>query len=601
MAGLSQSLPADCAMVGRRRGTFVAAAFAFAPAVGQLVNMGTPAPTVTPAATDNRLGLRISYVGSSLQPLADVTVGGQRLQLVFDLSSPNLVVFVAEAGACVPAGWQPCYSWQAADAQQTLKVCSENQDDETCGIYGAEEEVNGPQQKMYECASSFLACGDGAEQVGPPVAGRLPSCLSSSHAETLVIDGLKYNSSSVEALEKVSVTLLGGEASPHRLIQNELSWEVVPTALVVAPFRAERAPGSAEPSLELFARVGGILGASGPSLSCRNETLWNTLLSQLNVTHFSLNFRPPPQSRFAESEGTEGSVDFNYIDPAFKDAIIWSQPKQTGDLFNNGMHEFLLYHPEVCGVDLLYNASSNWLVVLDTSGPCLTLPRFLFDHLATWIPITCPFDINDPNSNSEGRLCSPDRSRGDGREGTGSALPTLPALSFALEDLQDPLPPRITIPLERLVFRENGTEYLCVARADPGAGESVYAADMMSSFISFGSLAVAATYATIDLESYRVGFAGRGSPEESSNAYCAANVTCASPMQTYFPPKNLCEDPHCQEYMFMTLDPNTKACVWAGAVPFGFCALLITLALLDLASHRLYKQAIDRASEYCQQ
>lgn len=389
------------------------------------------------------------------------------------------------------------------------------------------------------------------------------------------------------------MTLRRGSAGTDAVVDETHGWDTVPTALVVAPFKAERAPGSPEPSLELFARVGGILGASGPSLSCRNETLWNALLYQLNVTHFSLNFQPPPQSRFAEDGGAEGSVDFNYIAPEFKDALLWSQPKQTGDLFNNGMHEFLLYHPEVCGVDLLYNASSNWLVVLDTSGPCLTLPHFLFDHLATWIPITCPFDVSNPNSDSGGRLCSPDRSRGEGV--------ILPALSFALEDLQDPLPPRISIPLERLVFTSNDTEYLCIARSDPAGGDSIYAADMMSSFISFGSMAVAAVYATIDLESYRVGFAPRGSPEDSSEAHCAANVTCVSPMQTYFPPKNLCEDPHCQEYMFMTLDQTTKTCVWAGAVPLGFFALLVTLALLDLVSHRLYKQAIDRASEYCQQ
>ena len=29
---------------------------------------------------------------------------------------------------------------------------------------------------------------------------------------------------------------------------------------------------------------------------------------------------------------------------------------------------FLLATPQVCGVDLLYNASSNWLTLLDTSG-----------------------------------------------------------------------------------------------------------------------------------------------------------------------------------------------------------------------------------------
>merc|ERR1712176_1368795 len=105
---------------------------------------------------------------------------------------------------------------------------------------------------------------------------------------------------------------------------------------------------------------------------------------------------------------------------------------------NDGMHEFLMYHLGVCGVDLLYNTSSNWLTVIDTSGPCLSLPPFLFDRLMTHVPVDCPFRVGEP---SRGQLCAPRRS---------GAPSTLPALHFRLADDQAPQPPQLSLPLERL-------------------------------------------------------------------------------------------------------------------------------------------------------
>ncbi|CAK0811942.1 unnamed protein product [Prorocentrum cordatum] len=45
---------------------------------------------------------------------------------------------------------------------------------------------------------------------------------------------------------------------------------------------------------------------------------------------------------------------------------------------------------------------------------------------------------------------------------------------------------------------------------------------------------------------------------------------------------------------------DTRTCRWSSAAPVSFAALLATLGVLDLISHRLYKQAIEKASEYCQ-
>lgn len=277
------------------------------------------------------------------------------------------------------------------------------------------------------------------------------------------------------------------------------------------------------------------------------------------------------------------------IDPVYKEKLVWSQPKQTGDIFNDGWHEFLVYRPKVCGIDLLYNTSSNWLAVIDTSGPCLTLPTFLFDRFRSRVKLDCPFAIDEP---SLGRLCSPARPH-------GSMNSTLPSMDFRLQDAQDPVPPLVRLPLERLVFNNGTKDLLCVGRTDHEVDR--HSANMMLEHIAIGSLAVSALYTVVNLKNDSVGLASRGNAElESSNDFCIENITCISTMQTYFPPSNVCEDPPCSEYMFMVLDEETKSCKWTTVVPVAFGLLLAALVILDLISHKLYKQAIEKASEFCQ-
>jgi len=313
------------------------------------------------------------------------------------------------------------------------------------------------------------------------------------------------------------------------------------------------------------------------------------------VTRFALDLQPPPDNvsgpaaPSAEAKGARRSrVVLQDIDDEFAGNIVWSQPKQIGDRFNDGMYLFLIYHPEVCGVDLLHNTSSNWLALVDTSGPCLTLPPFLFERLRAQLSISCPFE---PGAPAHGQLCSPQR----GPEGRV----LLPSFDFRLEDHTEPEPRTLRLPLERLVFRDGaGREQLCVAR-DDGMKENS-AADMTKAHIAFGSLAATAFYMVFDLANHTVGLADKGAEGASSDGSCAPRVACRSPMQTYFPPLNVCEDPSCSDYMFMTLDEDTRTCRWSSAAPVSFAALLATLGVLDLISHRLYKQAIEKASEYCQ-
>jgi len=493
--------------------------------------------------------LKVSY-SPALQPLVNVSVGGQWLSLVFDASSANTIVFVKEKKACVPKSYQACYSWRRAEARGGLHICLQDED----------TNCNNLEAREFSC-------------------DKLVKDLDKvkAHEDALIIDGLQYDQKGVEAKDDVLFSFLGGDtpnisSAPVRLlvdamtISSEHSWL----------------------SLQLFDGASGILGGSGPSLSCRKRSAWSVLLQEQGASLFALDLQPPMNATIQDPPG-QSYIAINEINPVYEDRLVWSQPKQTGDLINDGMHEFLLYHPEVCGVDLLYNTSSNWLTVIDTSGPCLTLPPFLFDRLRTRVQLDCPFK---PGEKSLGRLCSPKRF-------PGAKGPTLPALHFALEDAQETEPPRLHLALERLVFHNSsGTELLCVARGDTYQAAT---ADMTYSHIALGSLALAGLYTVVNLENYTVGLASKGRlAADSTEEFCTSSVTCSSPMQTYFPPLNMCEDPRCSDYMFMMLDERTKTCKWTRTVPISFGVLLLVLVVLDFVSHRLYKQAIEKASEFGQ-
>lgn len=498
----------------------------------------------------------ISY-SESMQPLIDISVGGQWLKLVYDASSGNTAVFVKETKACVPAT-EECYSYNDSYRRGSVKVCRENE----------KSDCDTGQGSTYKCEAYD------AENISKVTA----------RSDTLIIDGVQYDQKGIEARDNVSLWLNGHE---------EVEMSTLPVRLYVKKMVTPHVSRESLP-LGLFENSDGIFGASGLTLSCRAKSVWDEFLKRHHWSSSLLifDFYAPPQAAQAKLDDNQPSrIRFDEIDSLYQGQLIWSQPKQTGDVVNDGMHEFLIYHPKVCGIDLLYNTSSNWLAVIDTSGPCLTLPAFFFDRVRSRIALDCPFAEGEP---SLGRLCAPKR-------GPDGVIGKLPNLYFELEDTQEPEPPQLVLPLDRLVFNNGtkqvqGQDFLCVARADSEATRNT--ADMMFAHVAIGSLAVAAFYTVVNLDNKTVGLAPRGRVSEGSDGFCIDSVKCMSPMQTYYPPRNVCEDPPCSEYLFMKLDETTKMCVWSGALPLSFGILLVALVVLDLLSHKLYKQAIDKASEF---
>ncbi|CAK0790406.1 unnamed protein product [Prorocentrum cordatum] len=385
-----------------------------------------------------RVALQVEY-GLSMQPLVWARVGAQRLQLVFDSSSADMLVFVGEEGACSDRYKRPCYSFRAGLAGGTLRFC---QDSSNCDQLLESVECKNTTSKPH---------------------------FKKSNQGDLSICGLLYHERSVEALEEVEIELQGTAAG-------QAAWRDAPARLLVEPLQAS-APDRGPPGymLGLFEGAGGMLGAAGPTLSCRNDSAWKRLLQHLNATGFVLDLQPPPHawappgrdpppaSSFWEAAALEAAdeqpsgevtcvVDVGHgrfrtsasllgdgfacasrektIDgqegAAWPEGLVWSQPKTGGEPFNDALHTFLMFHPTVCGVELLRNVSSHWLVIIDTSGPCLTLPPFIFDSVRAHVPMDCPFEVGEM---ARGRLCSPRR------EFTGST--SLPSLRFQL----DPPPP----------------------------------------------------------------------------------------------------------------------------------------------------------------
>lgn len=514
-------------------------------------------------APNTRAGQYIDITYSiGMQPLIEVSVGGQWLKLVFDASSGNTVVFVKEAHACNPDTTPPtpCYSFDKANKSGTVSICDENRKIDCDTGQGLRYPCNVP---LHVDNLTDLPAKD----------------------DQLIIDGLQYNQKGVEGTDSVLLKVRDGSTS------STIPFPSSPIRLLVAPMRVLNSEDDKKIVLPLFNQTSGLFGASGPSLSCRNGSIWGALLKSKNVRLIIFDWYPPKKESNPFWGNKRSRVYFDNVDANYAQQLVWSQPKQSGDVFNDGMYEFLLYRPKVCGIDLLYNTSSNWLAVIDTSGPCLTLPSFLFDRFRSRVPLTCPFKQGE---RSYGQLCSPDRG--------GKTKAKLPSLSFNLDDAQEQdLPLSRVLPLERLVFKsdaDNGEEKLCVARADDDSARST--ADMIFTHVAFGSLAVAAFYIVVNLENRSTGLASRGKDSESSDDLCVESVQCTSPMQTYFPPRNLCEDPPCSDYIFMRLDEQSKMCLWSPVVPVCFVLLLVSLAVLDLLSHKLYKQAIQKAREYNQ-
>lgn len=494
------------------------------------------------------------------QPYVSIPIGGVSVDLLLDtLSSQTAVVH------CSAEQVDNCYK-----STVDVRICAEN-----ALIATDDNPTNGMcfPGGQYNCSKPYL-----------PIFKRYDAKFTSS-----IFDGLLFLQEGWEAKERIGVYDIW---SPLKVLLRLP--EVVDVKVAVSkawPYFGTQ---------YFAANLAGIFGIAPPSISCRKSSYWGTFMATGGIGLLALNFDFPPNAVFTPQVRRKSMIEFE-VSGEFADKMLFSEEKQTGDSVNNGRYEFLMYRPQTCGTDLLYNVSSNWITVIDTRSRCLSLPPFLWDALVAWLgkSVEC--------SMQRGGMCR-------------VVVPpqSLPSFSFALNDRDHA--ERIELPLEQLVIKDGDGDalYLCVARADdsqtdhnitavcPDSDGSYQfqsrppSADMMAQHISFGSLVVSALYTVIDLENNRIGLASKypKSADMSVNITCPASTRylCGA-QQTYFPPLNKCLDPECHRYMFLALDPDTHTCVWASGVGLGFVTIVVALVIAEIVSERLYVHVLKRAKQ----
>eukprot|EP00397_Hematodinium_sp_SG-2012_P035016 GEMP01037613.1.p1 GENE.GEMP01037613.1~~GEMP01037613.1.p1 ORF type:complete len:565 (+),score=115.89 GEMP01037613.1:117-1811(+) len=380
---------------------------------------------------------------------------------------------------------------------------------------------------------------------------------------------------------------------------------------------------------------GGLFGIAPSSISCRTSSYWGNFVATSGIEVFVLDFdfpsiavfKPPGatgrplversfnasmnpsvsanaavrwlrSSAFSATAEVGNSVIEFEVSKQWARDVLYSQEKQTGDRVNNGRYEFLIFRPQTCGTDLLYNVSSNWLAVVDTRGRCLSLPPFMWEAFVAWLgkSVEC--------SRKRGGMCR-----------VIVAPEHLPIFSFALSDRDDA--PRIELQLEQLVIKSGDKLFLCVARAEDSQVDNPIAAqcpdsdgtyqfqsippsaDMTEQQIGFGSLVVSALYTVIDLKRGRVGFAvkyPKSVKTQNANTTCPESTRYLCGLQqTYYPPLNKCLDPVCEHYIFLTLNPDAHTCVWMPGFGLGVGVILVALVIAEIVNERLYARVLEKA------
>ncbi|CEM35009.1 unnamed protein product [Vitrella brassicaformis CCMP3155] len=383
----------------------------------------------------------------------------------------------------------------------------------------------------------------------------------------------------------------------------------------------------------LFMGAGdGLWGLSGRSLSCRNESVFSDLLASVNATSFAFDVsitiptapadtrkdshtrdhpihsrrRLNKRKKGAAALGGGGHKNELHIGGWTKKygPIAWSERKQTGGFMQDALPQFVLYHPSVCGADLLYNDSSNWVAAVDTGAECLGLPSFIWERLMAWLPVDCPDGKPPAQPAKKGErpppqypvwryrdthptLCSP---RKDARP--------LPVFQFRLSE--DEEGPRLNIPLESLV-RWNASskrEELCVSGEAPAYIIGRPLEYTTSPYMTFGTYVLNNLYYVVNDANNTIGFAQKNLKAAGSDAFCAMEASCLG-SQTYYRPRNVCLDPTCSKWYFKTLDAHTKECRYFSSLPAMAVTILVLLACTDLWGHHLYKLALQKARAIC--
>jgi hypothetical protein len=306
-----------------------------------------------------------------------------------------------------------------------------------------------------------------------------------------------------------------------------------------------------------------------------------------NNTTFGLDFRDA-NSSIASVASRHSTMQLGGVDPRFEASLDWlAQPTQLPYY-----HMLMLENLQFCGTSLLGNYSTTWPVMVDTGSSCLSLPAEIYDSFAAWFDNSTVVD----------------------------SLASLPAFSFALNipATASRSAQTLFVPLGVLAIDQESTsrlhgiptvevletsssssapsqytrQHLCVLRGANIVKAGGVFADPPPAIV-FGSLVLQSLYFAADFRTASEGLANKLSAAEVSY-YGGRNaashfVNCARPTncsahQSYSPTNNHCDNPSCDQYFFVRMDPETKQCVYKeDAMGLGLTVVAIVL-LMEVVS-----------------
>jgi hypothetical protein len=274
----------------------------------------------------------------------------------------------------------------------------------------------------------------------------------------------------------------------------------------------------------------GILGFGPQRTSCRNET-W---LSAMGVVFFEFNGDEINLISSGSDVGPQTTWTYVY------------QTVPTNSSMVLGKYAFNMYHPTICGVDILKPVSSQWTAVIDTTVECLILPGFLHDNLRAWkvgSDGVLYFGVNSDTSSAYASInlndaCVQSRSHTDDGSGLTGRNP--------------------------IVIGYRALQAMGPVKFEAGA-------------------------------SYRLSF----NADKTPSSTCATVVPHCIGQQVYDQAKNTCANPDCGAYMFSALDEAEKVCKLKPFVPVAFYVTIGILFIGELIVSQLRKKSVAIAQDVC--
>jgi hypothetical protein len=282
---------------------------------------------------------------------------------------------------------------------------------------------------------------------------------------------------------------------------------------------------------------------------------------------------------FSSSSGSGARMVLGGVDEQYRSTMAWSDPRPNWvDEVLPNYHNFALYAPRICGVDMFANISGSgggqgdilggpaanaWHAHVDTSSSCLTLPAEMHAMLISWVPIHCVLGIFDRIP----RVCYL----------TDDVRAVLPTFSFRLSAQGRDL----YLDLARLLFVQRGVPLnrLCVIR-----GESMVGGPTPYNAIVLGGRTLQQLVVAMDMRGAgRLGIAqAAGAPTQESQVQCAARVQCKG-MQVHYDKLRTCLPPSCGDYYFFEVDPTDPSmCRLSSAFHILVGVLIGTFCLAEI-------------------